>query len=40
LAGRVRARDDIPLWNGWAALVLLIAAFGGEWLLRRRHGER
>jgi hypothetical protein len=39
-AGRILARKDIPLWNGWAALLLLAMAFGGEWLLRRRHGER
>ena len=37
---RVDARDDIPLWNGWFSLILLAIAFGGEWLLRRRHGER
>jgi hypothetical protein len=39
-AGRILARKDIPLWNGWAALLLLAVAFGGEWLLRRRHGEQ
>ena len=36
---RVDARRDMPLWNGWIALLLLIATFGGEWLLRRRQGE-
>jgi SAM-dependent methyltransferase len=36
---RVDARRDVPLWNGWLALVLLVATFGGEWLLRRRQGE-
>jgi SAM-dependent methyltransferase len=36
---RVDARRDLPLWNGWLALVLLVATFGGEWLLRRRQGE-
>src|SRR5690606_8029688 len=36
---RVDARRDLPLWNGWVALVLLLATFGGEWLLRRRQGE-
>lgn len=39
-AGRIQGRKDVPLWNGWVALLLLAAAFGGEWLLRRRHGER
>lgn len=36
---RVDARRDLPLWNGWLALVLLVATFGGEWWLRRRQGE-
>lgn len=36
---RVDARRDLPLWNGWIALLLLLATFGGEWLLRRRQGE-
>lgn len=36
---RVDARRDLPLWNGWVALLLLLASFGGEWLLRRRQGE-
>jgi len=36
---RVDARRDLPLWNGWLALLLLVASFGGEWLLRRRQGE-
>ncbi|MCX4241385.1 hypothetical protein [Paraliomyxa miuraensis] len=36
---RVDARRDVPLWNGWMALLLLLASFGGEWLLRRRQGE-
>jgi hypothetical protein len=33
-------REDVPLWDGWWALVIAIAAFGGEWILRRRLGER
>lgn len=33
-------RRDIPLWDGWAALLLAIAALGGEWILRRRVGLR
>jgi hypothetical protein len=33
-------RRDLPLWDGWIALVIAIAAFGGEWILRRRVGER
>ncbi|MBL4684074.1 MAG: VWA domain-containing protein [Nannocystaceae bacterium] len=36
---RVDTRRDVPLWNGWLALVVLVGAFGGEWLVRRRHGE-
>ena len=36
---RVDGRRDIPVWNGWFALVLLVASFGGEWLLRRRMGH-
>jgi hypothetical protein len=36
---RVDARRDLPLWNGWLALFLLVATFGGEWWLRRRQGE-
>lgn len=36
---RVDARRDIPLWDGWLALLLLVIAFPGEWLLRRRHGQ-
>jgi hypothetical protein len=36
---RVDGRRDIPVWNGWFSLVLLVAAFGGEWLLRRRTGH-
>lgn len=36
---RIDARRDVALWNGWAALALLVLAFGGEWLVRRRHGE-
>lgn len=31
-------RRDVPLWDGWTALLLLIGAFGGEWILRRRTG--
>jgi hypothetical protein len=33
-------REDVPLWDAWWALVIAIAAFGGEWILRRRIGER
>jgi hypothetical protein len=33
-------RQDVPLWDGWWALLIAIAAFGGEWVLRRRIGER
>lgn len=33
-------REDVPLWDRWWALVLAIAAFGGEWILRRRLGRR
>jgi hypothetical protein len=33
-------REDRPLWDGWAALLVAIAAFGGEWILRRRSGQR
>lgn len=36
---RVDARRDIPLWDGWLALALLVLALPGEWLLRRRHGH-
>jgi len=35
---RVEGRDDIALWNGWASALLLLLAFGGEWVLRRRAG--
>ncbi len=37
---RVDARREVPLWNGWLALALIVATFGGEWLVRRRSGER
>ncbi|PRQ10209.1 hypothetical protein [Enhygromyxa salina] len=33
-------REDVPLWDSWIALLVAIAAFGGEWVLRRRIGER
>jgi hypothetical protein len=36
--GRVQARREIPLWNGWLALALFVLAFPVEWLVRRRHG--
>lgn len=36
---RVDARRDVPLWSRWPTLLLIVFAFGGEWLLRRRHGE-
>lgn len=35
---KVEGRDDVPLWNGWASALLLLVAFGGEWILRRRTG--
>ncbi len=35
---RVDGRDDVALWNGWASALLLLLAFGGEWVLRRRAG--
>ncbi len=38
-AVRVEGRKDIPLWNGWIALTVLVLAYGGEWLLRRRTGH-
>jgi hypothetical protein len=33
-------RRDVPLWDGWIALLIAIGAFGGEWILRRRVGRR
>jgi hypothetical protein len=39
LRRRVDGRRDIPLWDGLVALILLLAAFPGEWLLRRRFGQ-
>ena len=33
-------RRDIPLWDGWWSVVLLVGCFGGEWILRRRLGAR
>lgn len=33
-------RRDVPLWDGWLALVIAIGSFGGEWILRRRIGKR
>lgn len=38
--GRTASVRDIPLWNGWLALVALLAVFCAEWFLRRRHGGR
>jgi len=35
---RVESRREVPLWDGFAALTLLLVAFGGEWILRRRLG--
>ncbi|MEM6296165.1 MAG: hypothetical protein AAGA54_33140 [Myxococcota bacterium] len=37
-AEQVDGRRDIALWNGWASALLLLLAFGGEWILRRRIG--
>ncbi|MEE9384833.1 MAG: hypothetical protein V3V08_15630 [Nannocystaceae bacterium] len=36
--GRIEARRDQPLWDGWTALIVLISALAGDWLLRRRYG--
>jgi hypothetical protein len=36
-AAHVYGRTDIPLWNGWLSMLVLVAAFGAEWILRRRH---
>lgn len=36
----IAARRELPLWNGWIALGLLLLAFPGEWLVRRRQGQR
>ncbi len=36
--GALHGRTDIPLWDGWLALLLLLLAYPGEWLLRRRLG--
>jgi hypothetical protein len=30
----------VALWDGWAALALVVFGLGGEWLLRRRVGLR
>ena len=35
---RVESRREVPLWHRWPALLLLVIALGGEWLLRRRSG--
>ncbi len=35
---RIESRREIPLWDGFGALTLLVLAFGGEWILRRRLG--
>ncbi|MCB9702370.1 MAG: hypothetical protein H6711_10785 [Myxococcales bacterium] len=35
---RVESRREIPLWDGFGALVLLTLALGSEWILRRRWG--
>jgi hypothetical protein len=32
-------RRDLPVWDRWFALVIAIAAFGAEWILRRRIGR-
>ncbi len=37
---RIESRREIPLWDGFGALTLLVLAFGGEWILRRRLGLR
>jgi uncharacterized membrane protein len=34
----VGRRKDLPLWDHWAALTLLVFGVGGEWLMRRRWG--
>ncbi len=40
LARPATGRRDVPLWDGWIALAILIGCFGGEWVLRRRLGAR
>lgn len=35
---RIESRREVPLWHRWPALLLLVIALGGEWLLRRRSG--
>ncbi len=35
---QVHSRRDVPLWDGWWALLLVVSSLGGEWLLRRRAG--
>jgi hypothetical protein len=37
--GPLEGRRDVPLWDGWLALLLLLIAYPGEWWLRRRHGK-
>ncbi len=35
---QVHGRREVPLWDGWLALMLVVASLSGEWLLRRRSG--
>ena len=34
----ILSREDLSLWARWWALALVILAFLGEWMLRRRLG--
>jgi len=40
LERRADGRRDVPLWDGWMIMLIAIGAFGGEWILRRRVGQR
>ena len=35
----VGARKDKPIWDAWPILLVLVAAAGAEWALRRRWGH-
>jgi hypothetical protein len=35
----VGARKDLPVWDRWWPLAILVAALGVEWALRRRWGH-
>jgi hypothetical protein len=34
----VEHRRELPLWDSWPALLLVLCGFAGEWILRRRNG--